>query len=132
MNRKERRTLLKQQHALVADLPDQLIPVPEEELVRLTTGERPRLAWRSRKYMVQAFVEENAIRLSICHSRLGGDGHWEDGFSWDELQSIKKQVGFGDFYGVEVYPREVDLVNVANMRHLWIFAQPLPIGWFKK
>jgi len=22
-------------------------------------------------------------------------------------------------------------VNVANMRHLWVLAEPLHIGWFK-
>jgi hypothetical protein len=31
---------------------------------------------------------------------------------------------------VEIYPRDRDIVNIANMRHLWVMAEPLALGWF--
>lgn len=47
-----------------------------------------------------------------------------DGITWDDLQWLKAAVGFGDREAVEVFPRDCDVVNVANMRHLWV----LPAG----
>ena len=43
---------------------------------------------------------------------------------------VKREIGFGDWYALEIFPRDGDIVNVANMRHLWMLATPLSIGWF--
>lgn len=131
MNRNERRLLKKAQHKFVAKLPDVLTLIPPEEMP--VTKPMPYKAWVSRKYLVQAYTEPNfCVRLSICRSTLNTGGGWDDKLTWDELQAIKREVGLGDWYGVEVYPRDSDVVNVANFRHLWLFAAPLPIGWFSK
>ena len=68
------------------------------------------------------------VRLSINRTLLSGE-RWEDGITWDELQSIKMQCGYGDFDAMEIYPADRDIVNVANMRHLWIMASPLKNAW---
>ena len=39
--------------------------------------------------------------------------------------------GFGDRDAVEVYPADNAIVNVANMRHLFVFENPLPYVWRK-
>jgi hypothetical protein len=90
-------------------------------------------AWVSRKYLVQQWERDDSdvIRLSVCRVRRNGRGGWDDGLSWDELQQIKADVGYSDWYGVEVYPRDADVVNVANFRHIWLLESPLEIGWFK-
>jgi hypothetical protein len=92
--------------------------------------------WRSREFLVQAYAAPplNGIevhRLSVCRVTLQSDGRWDAEITWDDLQRVKREAGFGDWYAVEVYPRDRDVVNVANMRHLWLFADPLPIGWTK-
>lgn len=89
---------------------------------------------RSRKYLVQLYHEDNAaypglIRLSICRVKLQVGGGWDDGLTWDELQNIKSEVGLGDRFAIEIYPSDEDVVNVANFRHLWVFASPLMVGW---
>jgi hypothetical protein len=58
------------------------------------------------------------------------NGNADGNISWDDLQRIKREIGRGEMYAVEVYPRDADLVNVANMRHLWLFDEPLDCGWF--
>lgn len=133
MNRKARRTQQALQHAHVSSLPEALTPVPREEwplLFPMPTG-----IWRSRRYMAQLYDESGAFkvlkRLSICRVRLSKNGRWEDGLTWDELQAIKRELGFGDWYGIEVYPRDQDVINVANFRHLWLLPEPLPVGWVK-
>lgn len=89
--------------------------------------------WLSRDYLVQEFKEDNAflIRLSVNRTTMNADGRWEDNLTWDELQKIKHDVGYGDHYAIEVYPKDIDVVNVANMRHIWVLPAPLYVGWFK-
>jgi hypothetical protein len=82
--------------------------------------------WHSNRFCVQAFEEKPGIvRLSVNRALLKPDGSWLDGITWDELQDIKRQCGFGDNDAVEVFPSDKDIQNVANMRHLFVFLEPL-------
>ena len=85
--------------------------------------------WRSNKFLAQLFLEVCVDRLSICRTELNNQGGWKDGISWEELQLIKSQCGFGHLDAVEIYPPDADVVNVANMRHLWLLSIALPFGW---
>ncbi|WP_197090454.1 DUF7694 domain-containing protein [Cupriavidus basilensis] len=89
--------------------------------------------WRSREFLVQIFREgEGIVRASVNRTTIdASSGRWHDSISWDELQRIKREIGRGHMDAVEVYPNDSDVVNVANMRHLWIFADPLPYKWSK-
>lgn len=141
MNRKERRALFseakREQHSFIKkqQLPAMLTRIPEDEFPSHLPGSKtPVKAWRSNRYMVQMYEEGNRyfpvlIRLSICRVRLNSEGRWKDGLTWDELQAIKSEIGFGEWYGVEVFPADKDVVNVANFRHLWLLPSPLPIGF---
>ena len=40
-----------------------------------------------------------------------------------------KRRGCGARDAVEVYPADADVVNVANMRHLWLVAGELAFKW---
>lgn len=90
--------------------------------------------WRSRNFLVQVFKEgQDVTRLSICRTKVNTSaGRWEEGISWEELQQLKRECGYGGLDAVEVYPADRDVVNVANMRHLWIMAEPLPFAWRSK
>lgn len=87
--------------------------------------------FRSRYYLVQVFEDGDVIRLSINKTEVNNDGSWKENIGWEDLQQLKRQAGFANHYAVEVYPRDVDLVNVANMRHIWVLENPLKIGWSK-
>jgi hypothetical protein len=80
---------------------------------------------------------KNARLLVFFCDRPGGlqlmmvqriDGR--DGLTWDELYETKNVLGFADFEAVEIYPRVDMLVNVANMRHLWLLpnGRTMPFG----
>lgn len=116
----------------VRKLPRQrhLIPVPEAEWPASPPGHRrPVEVYCSRDFLVQVYHERGAYRLSVCSTRVGTDGRWLDGISWDVLQRLKREAGFGDHWAVEIYPADLDVVNVANMRHLWVLAEAPPYGW---
>jgi hypothetical protein len=53
------------------------------------------------------------------HIAVAHDGS----ISWDQLQAIKNAVWGADARAVEVYPRQIDLVNSGNFRHLWRLGQ---------
>lgn len=86
---------------------------------------------RSRYFLVQFFNDASMTRLSVNRCSLNGEGRWSDEITWDELQEIKRQCGYGERLAVEIYPCDTDIVNVANMRHLWIYPiqHQLPFGW---
>lgn len=88
--------------------------------------------WANAYFLVQEFQEdEGVIRLTVNTTSIGSSGRWKDGISWDALQEIKSVVGYGDRDAVEIYPRDSDVVNVANMRHLWIMPDPISFAWRK-
>lgn len=133
MNRKQRRIMQKQQHEKVGKLPERLTRIPPEEFP--IRSDNPAQAWQSRHYLVQLYPDPNPeypelIRLSVSRTRMQTTGRWQDGITWDELQNIKREVGYGGWYGMEIYPPDHEEINVQNMRHLWLLPKPLSIGWF--
>lgn len=50
----------------------------------------------------------------------------KDGLTWDELQEVKSDAGYGDRAAIEVYPRQDEIVNYANIRHLWVLPDGFP------
>lgn len=85
--------------------------------------------WLSRDYLVQVFDEGNGLRISVNRAILRPDGRWEDGIPWDDLQGIKRAIGLGDHWAIEVYPADKDLVDDANMRHLWVLGEAPEFAW---
>jgi len=67
-------------------------------------------------------------RLQVERVRDNGEVIFKGGISWDRLQAIKHQIGFGDRWAVELYPPEDQVINVANMRHLFLTTTP-DFGW---
>lgn len=78
-------------------------------------------AWESDIYYVGAFMDQGYIRLDIAKK----DG--SDGITWDELNEIKNACGFSEFDACEFYPRQRDVVNTANIRHLYISSSLFPV-----
>lgn len=108
-----------------------------------TLQEIPRWRWpnpdapqlrvlRSRDFLVQEFSAPApaVVRLSISRTSLDGD-RWQDGIAWEELQRLKHECGYAGRDAVEIFPADVDVVNVANMRHLWVLAEPVSFAWRK-
>lgn len=85
----------------------------------------------SQSYLVQLFKEaDGVVRLSVNRVQRAGPS-WGDGITWDELMLVKREAGFGDWWAVEIYPEDNSVVNVANMRHLWVLPEPPNFGWRK-
>lgn len=105
------------------------VPVSEWPPTLRLLSQQPVEVWRSRGYLVQVYRAcDGVLRLSICTTEIDGD-RWADGISWRRLQRLKAECGFGDREAVEIYPPDADVVDVANMRHLWVLPERLPFSW---
>lgn len=89
--------------------------------------------WRSRDFLVQVYGERDGIvRMSVNRATLEAHtGRWHDNITWDELQRCKSEIGRGHLDAVEIFPADRDVMNVANMRHLFIMPELLPYAWRK-
>lgn len=86
-------------------------------------GVKPFKVLRNSLFLVQLFrFSADTIRMSVNKTMLQSKGRWVDGITWDDLQAIKSMIGYGHRDAVEVYPKNQDLINVSNMRHLWILS----------
>lgn len=113
--------------------PVTLTEIPRTEwplAVALDHARMPLQVWRSREFLVMAYKDGGALRLSVMRTdRDRGAKRFRDGISWDELQRVKREAGFGDYCAVELFPPDAQVVDVANMRHLWILDEPPAFMW---
>jgi len=124
VTRDQRRALAREN----AKRPTTLVEIPRSEWPN--PGAPQLRVLRSRDYLVQVFgaPQPAVARLSICRTEHDGR-RWLDGIPWDDLQRLKAEAGFAHLDAVEIYPRACDVVNVANMRHLWVMHAPLSFAW---
>lgn len=105
------------------------IPFPKGQWPKTPSDfKTPIAVFRSRHFLIQVFDEGEVKRISVNRTIHNGVS-WDENISWDELQLLKSQIGYGNFYAVEIYPAEDEVVNVANMRHLWILKEAPPFAW---
>ena len=126
--RAQRRTLKK----VNAKMPPELQIVPREEWPEKLQRAKINRVWRSRDFLVQEYAEAAPVlvRLSVLRTTLDPKlGRWVDGITWDELQQVKAECGYADHDAVELYPVAIDVVNVANLRHLWVMRDLVPFTW---
>lgn len=103
--------------------------VPAETSRRSETAKLVR-AWRNRWFLVQLYHEGSFERLTINRTAVNVAGdRWVDGITWDELMDCKRAVGYGDRWCVEAYPADAEVVNVANLRHLFVLDGPPVWAW---
>lgn len=91
----------------------------------------PLRVWRSRRFLVQMFEAPMPAmaRLTINRTSLDSEGGWLQDITWDDIQRLKGEAGFGDMWAVEIYPADKDVVNRANMRHIFLLPEAPAFGW---
>jgi hypothetical protein len=95
-------------------------------------GIRPVAVFRSRSFLAQVFEEQDgAVRISIMRTMVDEDGEWLEGISWNSLIAIKNECGFSAHWAVEIFPPADEIVDVANMRHLFVLPEAPAFAWRK-
>ncbi len=110
--------------------PAHLTPVPTQQWPLHSRPDGLAAVLRSNKFLVQIYFETPAaLRLTVCRTELDDQGRWKEGITWDELMQLKREAEFGSEWAVEIFPPDSDIVNVANMRHLWVLPGKPAYGW---
>lgn len=52
--------------------------------------------------------------------------------TWPEMQRIKDEIAGPEATAVEVYPPRAEIVDHADMYHLWVLPEPLPFSLFTR
>lgn len=125
-SREQRRQLVRDN----AKQPRTLMSVPRNQWPDPLAPQRRVL--RSREFLVQEFdaPEPAFVRLSVNRTTLNGE-RWDEGITWEELQRVKAECGYPLAWAVEIYPSQGEVVNVANMRHLWLLREAPAFAWKK-
>lgn len=125
MDRNTRRSYIRQYGQQCMKFPEKMqeLDLPEDMRSRVLGN------WRSNRFLAVAWLEHSnpllICRLSVNRVEIDETGSWLAGISWDDLFRIKNECGFDNNDAIEVYPALDKLVNVANMRHLWILKDRL-------
>lgn len=80
-------------------------------------------AWKNNLYVVQCYERHTDWGLVVIAMIRSNDGVSEP--RWATKQRIKNELFGPDAVAFEVFPGEEDLVDAANMYHLWV----MPTGF---
>lgn len=81
-------------------------------------GEIAIAAWESEQFAAAMFNQKGIYRLSISRSDAS-----DLPMSWEELMRVKSGCGFGNLDAVEIYPKNDDVFNTGNVRHLYLVGE---------
>lgn len=114
---------------------DRMVEIPRDQWPKRTEDSKanPIAVWRNKYFLVQVYNEGSRTRITVCRTMIDASGNYQEDIQWQQLQDVKRMIGFGDRDAVEIFPNEKDVVNVANMRHLWLLEpDELPFIWRAK
>lgn len=83
-----------------------------------------RQAWRNKVFAVLVRPEANGIKHLAVSSLTGTRPTW-----W-EMQRIKNEIAGEPATAVEVYPPQSEIVDGADMFHLWVMPSALPFSLY--
>lgn len=112
--------------SIIMNVSRHMAEVPREKWPFMPAWEtEPLKVWLSNEYLAVLYRHraDGNMRLTVNRTRRNGRD-WRDGITWDELQRIKNECLGEDVWCVECYPAQDKLVNVSNMRHLFICDEP--------
>lgn len=111
-----------------------LVDIPRHMWPPLIPG-TCRAVWVSKGFILQVHDDQNAhgwsIRLSVTRTDMDVELKTSDGITWDDMQRLKSECGYGGAWATEIYPADGYVVNHANMRHLWVQAEKPHYAWGK-
>lgn len=134
LNREQRRALEKAQRAYIATLPEKLTRMDDNDpMMPYSSHPEDRIGvWRNKKFSVILWKVPAGEKMTISRNEWDSKTRrYEDGITWDEIQEIKRELGYGERTGVEFFPPDSELINIANVRHIWFLPDCVMDGVLK-
>lgn len=112
--------------------PPHLVKIPDEHWPedRHAYGDTRIHVYRSKYFLVQVYAMNGGMfRIAVARCEIDKNGQFVEDITWDDMQMIKRQAGFSEWDGVELFPKDRDMINIENMRHMFVFPESLPFAW---
>ncbi len=92
------------------------------------------MARRRKKNWGHAYAAQVVVTYTplgpVSHLKVRRHDAGTNRLTWDELMMIKNEMLGEDALAIEIFPRNCDVVNEANVRHLWELPEGfLPPGF---
>jgi hypothetical protein len=97
---------------------------------------------RERRVMPASTVDISQFETQVLDTEMPGIGHVlhlrvlryddRDGITWDELQAVKNWRLGHEVRAIEIFPPESEMVNQANVRHLWVIPDDVALPNMKR
>lgn len=129
MNRAERRTRLKQAKKRKSWDWERRI-LSKEDLAKYPAMAGIRAAFVNDLYSVQVYDVATDWGQVVHMAIRNHDGQGEP--SWAEMQRIKNELIGPERTAIQVYPANSELIDQANLYHLWVLPITLPFGLHRK
>lgn len=108
---------------------EKLAPVPKDQWPKMLLDAKE--IWRSKYFSVVVFQHGPAERINVHRNTVDlAQKTWEGNITWDELMEVKRQCGRGAKDALEWFPRDENIVNDGNFRHLWVFEDKEKLAEF--
>ena len=97
-----------------------------------------RMVYRNDFWIVQVYEFTSAVLGPMLHLAIRSIAHagTDRGIepTWNELQRIKNELVSPESEAVQAYPRDADVMDQADMYHLFVLPQgwPLPFGLYSE
>jgi len=85
--------------------------------------------WINDRYVVLEGAAQTLAGIPLRHLQIIRRD-WSHEQAWRDLQAIKTLLVGPDNEAVQLYPAERRVVDVANITHLWVLADPATRFWF--
>lgn len=128
LNREQRRALAKAKRPLIASYPEKLTKVPDgdKSLPYTSHAMDLREVWRSKKFTVMVWNVPAGTKISVQRNEWNPTTRrYADGITWDEIMEIKRDIGLGESTGIEFFPADSEVINIANVRHIWFISDEI-------
>lgn len=82
--------------------------------------------WISKYFVVEVHKAKNSGDEVLCIYRTAKDATTSRNvgdITWDELMEVKRQVGRGQVFSIEVFPPDSEIIDTENVRHLFLITE---------
>lgn len=118
MNREQRRAAQRHRNSLRTTRLDLVTPL--HQVARSNWPEETPPPGCERVFQSKGLIVFDCMAFGGARALSIQRADGREGIPWDVLQWVKGQLGYGAHEAVEVYPPDKLLVNVANVRWLWV------------
>lgn len=95
--------------------------IPYSDIQKVNIKNKPDMAWKNNHHVVQLYKKERNILGILMDKWMIRRNDSQAIKDWYEIQEIKNDIIGREKQAIQIFPKESELVDVANM--YWLFTE---------